>query len=213
MNAEQQRFWPARLRWRLRGATMWPTFAVVTLLNGFILHELPPIGTGVDPIPALLLATFGNIVIVGVIAPWLSRRLMKRREALGGAPATIPDPAPPRAQRELLTDRIGTGLLVASVAGVLAAGLAAEPTVVTETEATQENAEAVRNYVIHSGDAELVRNIETANSIRLNKGYFRTCIARDDRRRYVCLFVDTNRTPTRLVLDQSQEPNSVYRVP
>ncbi len=194
---------------------MWPTFAVVTLLDAFIMHELPPIGTGVDPVPALLLATFGNIVIVGVFAPWLARRLMARREQIGATapPVDIPDPAPPRAQRELLTDRIGTGLLAVSVLGVLAAGLAAEPTVVTETEATQENAAAVREYVLHTGDEELIRNLDTANSIRLSKGYFRTCIAHDKRDRYTCLFVDTNRSPTRLVLDQSQEPNSIYRVP
>ncbi len=194
---------------------MWPTFAVVTLLDAFIMHELPPVGTGVDPIPALLLATFGNIVIVGVLAPWLARRLIRRREAIAATapPVEILDPAPPQAQREHLTDRIGTGLLLVSVLGVLAAGLAAEPTVVTETEATQENAAAVREYVLHTGDQELIRNIETANSIRLSRGYFRTCIAHDDRSRYTCLFVDTNRSPTRLVLDQSQEPNSVYRVP
>ena len=39
------------------------------------------------------------------------------------------------AQREVLTDRIGTGLLAASVVGVLAAGLAARPLVVAETDA------------------------------------------------------------------------------
>ncbi len=185
---------------------MWPAFALITLLDGWLLHELPPIGTGVDLIPGLLLATFGNIFLVGVLAPWLARRTLARRP-----PAT--DDAPPRARLELLVDRIGTGLLLASVAGVIAAGLAAEPTVVSETEASQENAEAVRQFVLHTGDEELVRNLETANTIRLKQGYFRTCIAHDDRRHYTCLFVDTNRTPTKLVLDRSEEPNSVYRVP
>jgi hypothetical protein len=202
----QHRFWPARLRWRLRGATMWPAFAAITLLNGWLLHELPPIGTGVDLIPGILLATFGNLVLVGVLAPWLARRTLARRP-----PA--PDGAPPRAQLELLTDRIGTGLLLASVVGVIAAGLAAEPTVVSETKATQENAEAVRAFVLHTGDAELLRNLETANTIRLKEGYFRTCVARDDRRHYYCVFVDTKREPAKLVLDRSAEPNSVYQVP
>ena len=195
---------------------MWPTFAVVTLLDAFIMHELPPIGTGIDPVPALLLATFGNIVIVGVFAPWLARRPMARREALGGHRARGRHPRPGTAARPArAADRSHRHRAAGRRAcvGVLAAGLAAEPTVVTETEATQENAEAVREYVLHTGDEELIRNLETANSIRLSKGYFRTCIAHDKRDRYTCLFVDTNRSPTRLVLDQSQEPNSIYRVP
>ena len=192
-----ERFWPARLRWRLRGAWMWPAFVVLTLVDGVVLHLLPPVRTGVDLVPGVLLATFGNLFLVGAMAPWLARRISQR--------------TPSQAAREVLVDRIGTGLLVAGVAGVLAAGLAARPSVVLETESREENASAVRDYVLHSGDEELVRNIETANTVRLGEGYYRTCVARDDRRRYVCLFVDTRREPARVVRDPSSEPNSAYK--
>lgn len=197
-------FWPARLRWRLRGSWMWPSFVALTLLDGLILHLLPPVRDGIDLIPGILLATFGNLVLVGAAAPWLAKRTVRRRP---------PDPdVPPRAAYEVLVDRFGTGLLVASVLGVIAAGLAARPAVVSETEATEENANAVRDYVLHNGNEELIRNLETANTIKLADGYFRTCIARDDRRRHFCLFVDTNRNPTGIVRDSSAEPNSVYKV-
>jgi hypothetical protein len=205
VNAEQ-RFWPARLRWRLRGATMWPAFAVITLINGVLLHELPPIGTGIDLIPALLLATFGNIVLVGLIAPWLARRTVTGRPPQ-------PGDAPPQARFEVLVDRIGTGLLLVSVVGVIAAGLAAKPEVVSETNATEANAKTIRDYVLRSGNAELVRNLETANTIRLADGYFRTCIARDHRGLFYCFFVDTNRSPPHLVKDGSAQSNQTYRVP
>ena len=201
----RERFWPARMRWRLRGATMWPAFVAITLIDGLILHLLPPVRTGIDLIPAILLATFGNLVLVGAIAPFLARRTWARRVAA--------DPgAPPKAQREVLVDRIGTGLLLASVLGVVAAGLAARPLVVSETEATERNAEAFRSYVLSSGHQELIRNLETANTIRLGEDYFRTCIARDDRRRHFCAFVDTESDPPKLTRDASAEPNSVYRV-
>jgi hypothetical protein len=201
----EERFWPARMRWRLRGAWMWPSFVALTLLDGLILHLLPPIATGIDLVPGILLAVFGNLILIGVVAPWLARRLWRRRpEAQARAPA--------KAQLEVLTDRVGTALLVAGVAGVLAAGLAARPLVVSETEDTERNAEAFRNYVLASGDEELIRNLETANTIRLREDYFRTCVARDDRRRYFCVFVDTARQPPRLRRDRSAEPNSAYRV-
>jgi hypothetical protein len=200
-----ERFWPARIRWRLRGAWMWPTFITVTLLDGLILHLLPPVGTGVDPIPAILLATFGNLALIGGMAPWLARRTWNRRPAaeLG---------APPRAQLEVLSDRIGTGLLLATIVGVLAAGLAARPTVVSETRATEANAEAFRSLILSRGDAELVRNLETANTVRLGEDFFRTCVARDDRERYFCAFVDTSKHPPDVDVDRSAEPNSAYKV-
>jgi hypothetical protein len=200
-----ERFWPARIRWRLRGAWMWPTFIAVTLVDGLLLHLLPPVGTGVDIVPAILLATFGNLVLIGAIAPWLARRTWKRR------PAAEPG-APPRAQLEVLTDRIGTGLLLATIVGVLAAGLAARPTVVSETEDTEANAKAFRSLILSRGDNELIRNLETANTVRLGEDFFRTCVARDDRRHYFCAFVDTSRRPPDVDVDPSAEPNSVYKV-
>jgi hypothetical protein len=200
-----ERFWPARVRWRLRGAWMWPSFIAVTLLDALILHLLPPIGTGVDLIPAILLATFGNLFLIGAVAPWLARRTWKRR------PAAEPG-APPKAQLEVLTDRIGTGLLMASVLGVIAAGLAARPTVVSETEDTERNAKAFRMLVLNRGDNELIRNLETANTVRLGEDFFRTCVARDDRRHYFCAFIDTSKNPPDVDVDGSAEPNSIYKV-
>jgi hypothetical protein len=183
---------------------MWPAFIAVTLLDGLLLHLLPPVRTGVALIPGILLATFGNLILIGAVAPWLARRMWARRPA--GEPG-----APPRAQLEVLSDRFGTGLLLAGVLGIVAAGLAARPTVVSETEDTERNAEAFRAFVLHTGDEELIRNLETANTARLAEDYFRTCIARDDRRRYFCAFVDTSRDPARVQLDQSAEPNSAYK--
>jgi hypothetical protein len=200
----EERFWPARLRWRLRGATMWPAFVVVTIVDGLILHLLPPVGTGVDVVPGILLATFGNLFLVGALAPWLARRMWARRPATG-------EGSLPKAQREVLTDRIGTGLLLASVLAVVAAGLAARPVVVSETKDTQRNAEAFRQLVMSSRDPELVRNLETANTVRLREDYFRTCIARDDRRRYFCAFINTRSDPAKVTPDASAEPNSVFR--
>ena len=112
------------LRWRLRGAWMWPAFIAITLLDG-----ADPVAScrrsarASTSIPAILIATFGNLFLIGAVAPWLARRIWKRR------PAAEPG-APPRAQLEVLTDRIGTGLLLATVVGVIAAGLAAKPLVV-----------------------------------------------------------------------------------
>jgi hypothetical protein len=199
---QDQRFWPARLRWRLRGATMWPAFVVLTIADGLVLHLLPPVRTGVDLIPGVLIATFANLFLIAVVAPFLAGRMRANRPG---------PPAPEQAAREVLVDRFGTALLAAGLLGVVAAGLATRPLVVSETEDTDANARAVRSYVLASGDGELIRNLETANTVRLGEDFFRTCVARDDRERYFCAFVDTSTDPPDVDVDASAEPNSVYR--
>jgi hypothetical protein len=198
----QERFWPARMRWRLRGAWMWPSFVVITLLDAVLLHQFPPVRTGVELIPGVLLATFGNLFLIGAVAPWLARRLWKRR------PAAEPG-APAQAQLEVLTDRVGTGLLVAGVFGVLAAGLAARPVVVSETEDTERAAFALIHHIERSDNEELKRNRDTAQTVRLGEDFFRTCIRRDDERRYFCFFIDTSAERVRISRDPSALPNRV----
>jgi hypothetical protein len=199
--SDQTFFWH-RLRWRFRGAWMWPAFAAVTLGEGILLWRLPPVGTGLNVIEGVLLATFGNLVLVAAVAPWLAKRLAARRQ-----------PPPDETEREVLKDRVSTGLLLAGVLGVVASGLAARPLVVNETEETERAASALFDYVQRSGNEELQRNNEAANSVRLGDGYFRICIPQDDREGFYCFFVDANKKPVEVVKDPSEEPNSVYKVP
>jgi hypothetical protein len=196
----EERFWPTRMRWRLRGAWMWPTFVAVTLLDGVLLHELPPVREGVGLIPGILLATFGNLVLIGAVGPWLARRMWKRR------PAADPG-APAKAQLEVLTDRVGTGLLVASVFGILAAGLAARPTVVVETEQRERAATLLRDYVNVHGTDQLRRNLEASDTRRYADGYYRSCIPHDDRERWTCFLIDVREDRASFKRDRSQLPN------
>lgn len=201
-----ERFWTSRIRWRLRGASVWPVFVITTLLDGLILDMLPPVATtGLNYLEGVLIATFGNLFLVGALAPFLTKRLAQRRQV---APA---GGAAPEVEVELLRDRVGSALLAAGVVASLASGLANRPLIVSETEASEENARVVQDFVNRSGDEELRRNIETANTIRLGEGYFRTCIARDDRDRFVCLLVDTEREPVDVRRDPNAVPNNLVR--
>jgi hypothetical protein len=202
--SSRERFWTSRIRWRLRGATVWPAFALTTLLDGLILDLLPPVATaGLNYVEGVLIATFGNLILVGALAPFLSKRLAGRRQVSpAGETAAV-------VELELLRDRVGTALLAAGVVASLASGLANRPLIVSETEASEQNARVVSDYVNRSRDEELRRNIETANTIRLGEGYFRTCIARDDRSRFVCLLVDTQKEPADVRRDPSAVPNSL----
>lgn len=198
--ASDEHFWANRLRWRLRGAMQWPAFVLFTLLDGVVISELPPsVIKEPNLIVGVLAATFGNLVLLGVVAPFLAKRMAQREADQTG--------------REVLQDRIATVALAVGLLACLVSGLANRPVVVSETEATEEVGRQLRAYVERSGSAELRRNLETANTIRLSDGFFRVCIARDDRRRNVCLFVDTNKDPTEVRRDPSAQPNAGFAAP
>ncbi len=199
-----ERFWTSRIRWRLRGATVWPAFVVTTLLDGLILDLLPPVATaGLNYVEGVLIATFGNLILVGALAPFLSKRLAGRRQVSpAGETAAV-------VELELLRDRVGTALLAVGVAACVAAGLGNRKLIVAKEKDEQEAAQALNDYVSDSGDEELIRNNENANGVSLGRGLFRICIARDDRDRYYCFFVDTQKEPTEVRRDPSAVPNSL----
>ena len=197
--AAEERFWTRRLRWRLIGAWRWPAFAAAILLDAVILHELPPLNSfETDPGDlnwpvVFILSGFGNLALIAV-ADALGRFAERKRS----------DP-----HVAVQSDRLAVGALAVGVVGVLAWGLATQGTAVTETEDTQQNAEAVRDWVLAHGSEEYRRNLHTANTARLAEGYFRTCVADDSRRRFLCLFVDTKKDPPSVVRDPSMLPNVV----
>jgi hypothetical protein len=186
---------------------MWPTFVALTLIDGLVLHLLPPIRFGFSPtglsfVAGVLIAIFGNLVLIGAVAPWLSRRLVQREHE---------GPVPARARQEVLRDRLGTGLLAVGFVGVLASGLASIPLINGETDARNRAARALVRYVEAHAPAEIKRNDDqgAVSTSRLADDYFRSCVAFNDRRRYWCVFIDTSGKPTRVVRDPSEQRNGL----
>lgn len=204
----EERFWTHRLRWRLRGASwLWPAFFVAVAVDALILHFLPPVGSeqqinapaGLNLIGDLIVAGFVNLFLVAAIAPWLAKRLTER-------PVPEGEPQPPY---ELHYGRTAAILMAVAALGLVVVGLGNRPLIVSETKATETNARLVREYVLNHGNAEMKRNLETANTARLSSDFFRTCISNDDRTRYWCFFVDTKADPAKLTRDTDTRPNSL----
>jgi hypothetical protein len=198
------RFWARRLRWRLRGAWQWPAFAALTVIDGLIIHLVSPTGAEVDVFLGIILASFGNLILVGLVGPWLARRLVERQRR-NDAATGVAGPPP-----EVVHDRTGTVLLCVGAVALLVSGLALQPVIVSETEETEENARLVQEYVAAHGSEEVRRNLGTANTIRLADGFFRTCIALDDRTEAFCLFVDVNTDPPSVREDDNPVPNEEF---
>src|SRR3954447_6290737 len=81
--------WQTRLRWRLRGAMLWPAFMAAVVIEAVLLDRLPVSGAdGPGLFAALLLAGFANLFVVAVAAPLAGRWLRRRRPGMTPVIAT-----------------------------------------------------------------------------------------------------------------------------
>jgi len=183
-----------RLRWRLRGALLWPAFAVLTIVDAAIMHWLPIAGAGTRWIPALLLAGCLNIAAVALLGGLGGLALRRARPSL---PKVVAD------------DHAGTIALSLLTLAFLTAGLVHRPELAADRDAFTAQAIAVRRWVAANGDAFTRAHVDLAGSVRLDEDLYRTCIPTVDPRRYLCLVVDTSASPPRVKRDADPESNAL----
>ena len=198
-------FWARRLRWRLIGAWRWPLFFVCTLADALIVQALPPFGGRALFFPALFVASFGNLFLIGAVAPWLARRMAARQ---GEPPAAT---FPPSNHHEILVDKVASIVLVVATLGLVVAGLGNRKVVVADTDRLARAAKGVQIYVDQHAPVEIQRNIDTLNTHPTQEdGFFRMCVAYNDRLKAYCMFVDAKQKPPRVVYDHDSRPNGAY---
>ena len=195
----EERVWLTRLRWRLRGATMWPAFLLALVVDTVLLRVLPIAGDSApDVFAAALLAFFFNLVVVAVGAPLAGRFVRRRWAAL---PKVVAD------------DRAGTFLIAGVAAVLLAIGLLHHPVVTARARAFDRQAETARAFVLAHAPARFRVNVDRMDTWVQSPHLFRTCTPGPLRRRAFCVFVDTDHDPPAIALDTDQSPNSVLAGP
>jgi hypothetical protein len=195
----EERVWWTRLRWRLRGATMWPAFVLAVVVDTLLLRELPIAGdTAPDVFAAVLLAFFFNLVVVAVGAPLAGRYVRRRRP---GLPKVVAD------------DRAGTVLIGLVAVVVLAVGLAHHPAVEARARAFDLQAAIARAFVLDRAPVRFRGNVGRMDTGKQGSHLYRTCVPGPDARRSFCVFVDTGHDPPVVIADRDQSPNSVLAGP
>jgi hypothetical protein len=195
----EERVWWTRLRWRLRGATMWPAFLLAVVVDTILIRVRPISGdTAPDVFAAGLLAFFFNLLVVAVAAPLAGRFVRARRP---GLPKVVAD------------DRAGTGLIVGVGVVLLAVGVAHHPAVEARARAFNLQAETARVFVLDRAPARFRANVGRMDTWKQGPHLYRTCVPGPDTRRSFCVFVDTAHHPPMVVADRDQSPNSVLAGP
>ena len=182
-----------RLRWRMSGAWLWPTFVVATLLEMGLLHWLPIAGEGSGWIAALLLAGCLNVIAIALLGGLGGLLLRRRRRDL---PKVVAD------------DFAGLASLAAVGLAFLVAGLVHRPELAAENAAFAEQSRAVRLWVDANGDDFARVHISAADTVQVDRDLYRTCVPGPDPKRWLCLVVDTSHRPPRVRRDTSRESNA-----
>jgi hypothetical protein len=184
-----------RLRWRLRGAWLWPTFAALTLAGGLLLHLMPIAGDGTGIVPGILLAAFFNLVAVALLTPVVRRRVRRVRPDL---PRVVAD------------DYAGTMLVVGVFVVLVVAGLVHRPARAESERDYRVQSAAVVRWVAARGDTVFRENLRRADTWQQAEDLYRTCVPGVDPKRWLCLIVDTSEHPPSVVRDGSAAPNSEF---
>jgi hypothetical protein len=182
-----------RVRWRLRGAWMWPAFALLTLLDTALLHVLPLHGDdGTDPVPAFLLAGCLNVVAIavgGTLGGWALRR---RRPDL---PKVVAD------------DYAGTAVLLTLTLVFGVVGLAQLPG--RRAHRADEAAQAAAARAFVDAQAPAYRTgLSAATTLQIDDELYRTCIPGRDPDAWLCLYIDTTNRPATARRDPSGASNA-----
>jgi hypothetical protein len=190
--AEDEPLWRSRLRWRWRGALLWPVFVALTLLDAWLLGWLPIAGDGgTDLFPAALLAGVLNLIGVAIFAPLLAHVLRRRR---------------PDLPKVVAQDWTGTAMVVLVTAILVVAGLVHRPAL-QEAEADMAHQLAVATEHIRAQAPREYRR-GAIDTIRMEDELYRTCALRADGRRAWCVYVYTDQQPPAIEEDESREPNA-----
>jgi hypothetical protein len=187
------------MRWRLRGATMWPAFVVALVLDAVLLRVLPISGdVAPDAFAAVLLGFFFNLVAVAVGAPLLGRLVRRRRPAL---PKVVAD------------DRAGTALIGGVAVLLLVLGLVHRPDMQRQERAFDTQAAAARQFVLARAPVRFRAHVDRMDTWKQGPGLYRTCVPGPNERRSFCVFVNTRHEPPLVIGDRDQSPNSVLAGP
>ncbi|MGI8593905.1 MAG: hypothetical protein ACR2ML_05990 [Solirubrobacteraceae bacterium] len=185
----------SRLRWRMRGAWLWPAFAAASVVGGVLLERLPVAGEGTGLVAGILLAGFLNLIAVILLGAAGGLLLRRRR---------------PDVPREVARDYAGTVAVVLVCTLLLAAGLVHRPAVIERQRDFTAQSLAARRFLAHRAPPDVRPNVALADSLRLDEDLYRTCAPRRETDRAFCLYVDTSQSPPGISVDSNRAPNRRY---
>jgi hypothetical protein len=186
--------WLARVRWRRRGAWLWPAFAILTIVDAVIGHELPPAGDAQTVVAAALLGCALNLIGV-VVLSWPAGVLIRRGRS--DLPMVV------------ARDYGGTLVLAVVTTALLAVGVAHRSTIDAHREALREAMVRAEAWIGDRAPTEFRRDIASMTVFVIEAGrIYRACVRSVDGSRAYCVVVNDRLPFAHSVRPAGSEPNS-----
>jgi hypothetical protein len=188
--------WLARVRWRHRGAWLWPMFAVLALADGVIGHALPVSGRAQDVVGGVLVGLVINLVMVVLLSRPLGALLRRGRRDLPVGVAR---------------NYAGTVCLILVTAGFVAAGLANRSDIHSDDVGFRDALVRAEAFIGDRAPAEFRRNATHADVYTIQPGsIYRTCVPNATRTRTYCVVVRRALPFDRSVIFDGYETNAAF---
>jgi hypothetical protein len=188
--------WFARVRWRRRGAWLWPTFAALTLADGVIAHELPPSGDKMTYVAGVLLGCGFNLIGV-ILLRWPLGSVIRRVR--------------PDLPWEVAKDYAGTAVVTLVSVVLLALGLAHRSSVMANENALHDAVARAQAWIGDRAPSEFRAHVALISTLTIEAGrVYRSCVPSIDGRRAFCVIVRPRLPLASSVRFDGYEPNSLF---
>jgi hypothetical protein len=186
----------ARLRWRLRGAWLWPAFVVATAADGVIGHELPPAGASQTMFGAALLGGAFNLLVVLFFSRPLGALIRRRK---------------PELPKFVAKNYGGTWALAAVSLALAAVGLAHRSTLNADHAALDDAIARAQAFIGDHAPGPFRRNVSLVDTYTIETGKaYRICVVDTAHVHSYCVVVRPDLPMARSVKFDGHEPNSVF---
>jgi len=186
----------ARLRWRRRGAWLWPAFVAATVADAIIGHTLPPSGDTETVAAAFVAALVLNVLAVLLLSRPLGMLIRRYRRDM-----------------PLLIARNYAGTVVVGLvtAALLGAGLAHHAAITSNRQSMRDAIVRAQAWIGARAPATFRRNLKWVDTFAIEPGQlYRACVPSQDGRRTYCVIVDTRLPLQRSVRFGGYEPNATF---
>src|SRR5947209_8521160 len=159
----------ARLRWRRRGAWLWPAFVAATVADAIIGHTLPPSGDTETVAAAFVAALVLNVLAVLLLSRPLGMLIRRYRRDM-----------------PLLIARNYAGTVVVGLvtAALLGAGLAHHAAITSNRQSMRDAIVRAQAWIGARAPATFRRNLKWVDTFAIEPGQlYRACVPSQDGRR------------------------------
>ena len=191
-----------RMRWRLRGAWLWPSFTVLVVADGAIESWRPLLSDNGSAVSGLLLGSILSLIAIVVLSPALGWVFRRFRQDL---------------PKVVARDYAGTVVCLLISASLLAAGLIHHPVVVADQNALEDASATAEAYIGDHAPQRFMSNLHTLSAYEVQPpNLYRIC-AQAARQAgsvsgasWYCVVVDRSKPFAESVRYAGSESNALY---